>query len=348
MPAADDHSRIERHCVQSAFSGAKGARMTRLPTTDLYFLNACGHAVSHWWKRGPVERLGPNCFLVGDTVVLIRQDSNSLMRQVRENSSRLIYLIDDDIERTSTSLALPSHYRERLIRFHEDHHLALTKRADVLVVTSPVLKARFAWHRDVRLLHPVWHLPIADDSHFGEIERGGPIRAVHLGSGSHAAGLAFLEPVVGELLQRYSRLNFTYVGHGPGFETLDRHPRVNRIRPQSWRRYRKWIGRQRFHLGLYPVPDTPFDMARSHNKLLEYGVVGAVGVYSKSWPAARQVNGGAIVAGEQPEWIEAISSSLATPEKLRALAATARPALDRLNEAATQRGLWSELLDVAF
>lgn len=322
--------------------------MSRLPTTDLYFLNACGHAVSHWWRRGPIERLGSNCFAAGGTVVLIRRDGDALMRRVREQSGRLIYLIDDDIEGAVESLDLPSHYRERLIRFHEDHHRALTERADTLIVTSQVLKERFAWHRDVKLLHPVWHLPMAGESHFKEIERDGPIRAVHLGSGSHAAGLAFLEPIVGELLQRHPRLHFTYVGHGPSFGTLDRHPRVSRIRPRSWRRYRMWIGRQRYHLGLYPVPDTPFDRARSHNKLLEYGVVGAVGAYSKNWPPARQVDGGAIIADGQHEWIEALFSALAAPDKLLSLAASARPTLDRLNNAATQRRFWSELLGMTF
>lgn len=320
--------------------------MTRLPTTDLYFLNACGHAVSHWWRHGPIEPLGPNCFASEDTVVLIRRDSDLLMRRVREQPGRLIYLIDDDIEGAGESPALPSHYRDRLIRFHENHHRALTKRADTLVVTSPALKERFAWHRDVRLLHPVWHLPMADDSHFDELERGGPIRAVHLGSGSHAAGLAYLEPVVEELLQRNLRLHFTYVGHEPSLGALDGHARVIRIRPQSWRRYRRWIGRQRFHLGLYPVPDTPFDKARSHNKLLEYGVIGAVGAYSKSWPAARQMKGSAIIADGEREWIEAISRLLSAPEKLRTLATAARPALDQLNEAVTQRRFWSGLLDV--
>jgi hypothetical protein len=280
--------------------------------------------------------------------VLIRRDSDALMRRVREQAGQLIYLIDDDIEAACDSLDLPPHYRERLIRFHEDHHRALTERADTLIVTSQALKERFAWHRDVKLLHPVWHLPMANDSHFEEIERGGPIRAVHLGSGSHAAGLAFLEPVIGELLQRHPRLHFTYVGHRPALGALDRHPRVARIRPRSWRRYRMWIGRQRFHLGFYPVPDTPFDRARSHNKLLEYGVVGAVGAYSKSWPPAGHVDESAIIAEGQHEWVEAISSALAAPEKLLSLAAAARPALDRLNNPATQRGFWSELLDTAF
>lgn len=322
--------------------------MSRLPTTDLYFLNACGHVVSRWLRPRPLRPLGENCFETGGTVLLIRQDNEALMRDVRRRAGRLIYLIDDDIEGARDSETLPADYRVRLMRFHEEHHRALTERADTLVVTSPALQARFSWHRDVRLLHPVWHLPMADDAHFEEPENGGPLRSIHIGSGSHAGGLTFLRPVIGALLDSHERFHFSYFGREPNLGPLDRHPRVTRLRPLSWRRYRPWIARQRFHLGFYPVADTAFDKARSYNKLLEYGVVGAVGVYSKQWSAAEQMKEQVLLADEPQEWIDIVSSLINAPESLRELADKAHPVLDRLNDPAIQRRFWSELLDVAF
>lgn len=321
--------------------------MRRLPSTDLYFMNACGHRVAKWFRRGPIRALGQNCFAAGDTILLIRRDQDQWMRDLRSHSGRLIYLIDDDIEGAKDSPSLPADYRERLIRFHEEYHQALTERADTLVVTSPALQERFAAHRDVRLLHPAWHLPMADDGHYDEIAQGGLIRSAHLGSGSHAESLEFLRPVIASLLERHEHFHFTYMGHMPALGTLDQHPRVRRQRPLSWPRYRRWIRKQRFHLGIYPLGKTPFDKARSQNKLLEHGVVGAVGVYSDNWFPASELKQQAIVTGENvQDWVDTISATLAAPEILRKLAQQARPTLDRLNDPTTQQRFWGELLDV--
>lgn len=323
--------------------------MSLLPTTDLYFLNTCGHAVDGWLHRRAVRRLGPNCFATGDTILLIRRDHEKLMQDVERSASRLLYLIDDDVEAATQSASLPIGYRDRLIRFHEDHHRALTQRADTLIVTSMALRERFSWHPDVRLLHPVWHLPMANGDHFGDIQKGGLIRAVHLGSGSHADGHDFLRPIVETLLDRHEQFHFTYVSRQPAWGALDRHSRIRRIHPKAWPRYRRWIGKQRFHLGFYPLPNSPFNLARSCNKLLEHGAVGAVGVYSKAWPESEILTDQAIFAGEsQTDWQHVLSSALTKPEGLKQLMLKARPTLDLLNDPSIQRRFWSELLDVAF
>lgn len=319
--------------------------MKRLPTTDLYFLNACADQVAGLLKSGPVRRLGANIFATADATLLIRRDEDALMDDLLRRPGRLVYLVDDDLEAARDNPDLPPDYRARLLQFHDRHGSALTQRADCLVVTSPALQRRFAWHADVRLLHPVWHLPIADDRHFNKVERGGPVRAVHLGSGSHAGGLAFLQPVLAELLDRHERLHFTYFGKVPALGPLDSHPRVRRLRPLGWRRYRRWVGRQRFHLGLYPLSGTDFDQARSRNKLLEHGVVGAVGMYHDGWEPAATLAEGTIAAGPtRDDWRDTLSAVLAAPESLRARSAAARPTLDTLNDPAPQRRFWIDLL----
>lgn len=322
--------------------------MARIPTTDLYFLNSCGHKIARWLRPGPVRRLGENSFDVGDgTRLLIRRDTDKIMSDLLTAPGRLIYLVDDDIEGAATSPALPEDYRLRLMEFHRRYHRALTRRADILVVTSPALLDQFAWHADVRLLHPVWHLPMADNRHFEAIEEGGPIRAGHLGSGSHSDGVAFLRPVLAELMERHQRLHFTYINARPVLGSLDGHPRVRRMKPQSWPAHKRWLARQRFHLGLYPMPSTPFHRARSRNKILEYGVVGAVGVYPAYWQPAQTVQDHAVLCGpEQHDWTDALSAVLREPRQISALSAGAGAVLDRLNDPANQSAFWSDVLKV--
>jgi hypothetical protein len=320
--------------------------MATLPTTNLYFLNSCADSVSRLFRRGPVRRLGDNCFSAGETVLLIRQDRPDLMDRLRvDRPRRLVYLVDDDIQAASEDSSLPQGYRSRLTRFHAEYHADLVARADTLVVTSDTLLQKFSSHRDVRIVHPVWHLDLADDHHFDALASGEAVQAMHLGTGSHQAGLDFLKPVIAALLERHERFHFTYVGHGPRLGALDAHPRVHREKPQSWRRYRRSLGRRRIHLGLYPLPDTPFNRARSRNKVLEHAIVGAVGVYSRSWLAAEKLQGCAILAGENAaDWIEALSPYLDEPRKLRPLAQAARQIVAALNDSTSQRLFWADVL----
>ena len=97
--------------------------MATLPTTHLYFLNSCADSVSGFFRRGPVRRLGDNCFAAGETVLLIRQDRPDLMDRLRAAPPRrLVYLIDDDIEAAREDASLPEDYRSRLMRFHAEYH----------------------------------------------------------------------------------------------------------------------------------------------------------------------------------------------------------------------------------
>jgi len=323
--------------------------MNRIPTTDLYFLNSCGHRISSWLKPGPVRKLGHNSFVIRDTRLLIRRDTDAIMADLLNGKGKLIYLIDDDIEGATLSPSLPEDYRKRLMDFHARFHGQLTRRAETLVVTSPALLERFSWHADVRLLHPIWHLPMADNSHFTSIEQGGAIKAVHLGSASHGDGLVFLRPVLAELLEQHEQLHFTYISPQPLLERLDNHPRVKRSRPRRWSGYRKWIAGQRFHIGLYPLPDTPFHNARSRNKILEYGVVGALGVYPGHWKAAQDIREHAVLCrSAQRDWTRALSDILSHPHKMGAMRKEACTVLDQLNDPTAQRLLWAELLKVNF
>jgi hypothetical protein len=320
--------------------------MALLPTTHLYFLNSCAGSVSSFFRRGPIRSLGDNCFAAGETVLLVRQDRPNLMDRLRAfPPGRLVYLIDDDIQAASEDASLPEDYRSRLIRFHEEYHADLVARADTLVVTSDTLLRKFSSHRDVRIVHPVWHLEAADDRHFDAMSHGGPIHAMHLGTASHQAGLDFLQPVVEVLLERFARFHFSYVGRSSRLGVLDAHPRVHREKPQSWSRYRRTLARRRIHLGLYPLPDTPFNRARSRNKVLEHAIVGAVGVYSRSWPTAGESPGCAILAGEDAaDWIAALSPYLEAPQRLRHIAQIARQSFAALNDPTAQRQFWAEVL----
>jgi hypothetical protein len=122
-----------------------------------------------------------------------------------------------------------------------------------------------------------------------------------------------------------------------------------RIPSESWAIYRAGLTGRRYHLALYPLLTSPFNQARSVNKLIEHGVVGAGAIYSLGWPEAwRAAHSGAglVLHNRRGDWLAAILHLLDRPEDLRDLAAAALALAGRLNRPEPQRQLWAELLGV--
>lgn len=313
-----------------------------LPTTDLYFLNACANWLHRPWRRGAVRRIGSNTFTIADTLLLIRRDTPARMHDALSWRGRVVYLVDDDIAAGGTCRHLPAEYRRRLARFHADWQLPLMERADMVVTTSPVLRSALEpVANGTRLLHPFWPHQPAGLNHFAQ----GETRLVHLGSGSHRRGLMQITPALLSTLDAEPDVRLTCFGRPGEHPALERHPRVSMLRPMRWWRYRRWIARQRFHIALYPLTDSPFDAARSANKLAEHAIVGAAGIYSAGWRPMGKLDGAGIgVDDTAGAWEGAIRSLVRERARaadiVRAAAGVLRPLFDPVH----QHQFWGEVL----
>lgn len=315
-----------------------------LPTTDLYFLNVCGGRVERWWRKGPVKRFGANCFVHGDRMLLIRRDEPHVIERALAWRGELIYLIDDDIDGAAQSPGLPAAYRDRLRRFAEGDYDHLLRRADKVVVSSSELVECLADDARVRSqpdrLDPFWRAPLAGPDHFRSA--AAEINVVHLGSGSHREALAEIVPAILNTLNRCPHARFTFIGIAGQHPRLEAHPRVRRLSPMSWRRYRRWLPRQRFHLALYPLAPNRFDRARSVNKLIEHAIIGAVGVYPCDWTPAALVGPGAVTApSDAADWEESLVAAVSEPRALAERATQAASAIASLNDPRHQTDFWN-------
>jgi hypothetical protein len=327
--------------------------MTRLvlPTTDLYFLGSCHEWIRHWWRDGPIERIGANSFRSKNSFLLIRRDKPRLMERAISWLGPLVYLIDDDIAGAAESRNLPIPYKARLAEFSDSYYDRLLRRADIIVTSSNVLAAKLRADSRVRAeiahLDPFWNLPFADQSHF-PASLDGMLDLVHLGTASHASGLVAITPAVIATLDRFPNTRFTFVGPIGSHPRLEAHVRVRRLDVMRWRRYRHWLPRQRFHLALYPLDRTPFDQARSANKVFEHAVVGAVGIYPRDWCFSKMVGRGAFLAPPDPaEWTEALFEAVERRSELIGMGETAATMLSDFHADAAQRHMWSKLLNLA-
>ena len=336
--------------------------MIRLPTTDIYLRNACKASIQPWWQlwragpARPIRQSAPNAFTCGEWMVLIRRDSPAVMRAALDWHGQLAYVIDDDIAGAADSADLPDAYRQRLAEFASDWYRQLLARADVLLVPSAALAARFTAdpgiHAAIRRIEPCWREPFADQGHFAGLARGEALRIVHLGSGSHRGGLDALVPALTKVLARHPAVELTYIAQPPGIAALAAEPRARCLPTRTWPAYRRWLSRQRFHLALYPLLATAFDRARSANKLIEHAIIGAVGLYPEDWQPGRELalahpanSPAALLAPADPaDWYDALEAAIMRGAELGAIAAAASRQLSSRNFAAMQRELWSDIL----
>ena len=312
------------------------------PTADLYFRNACGD-----FLRQGVRQLAPTVFASKTTCVVMRH----AMRAGRlPDRRRLIYLIDDDVEAGTSDQSLPFFYRQKLRMVEQPASRKIKRFAGVAVVGSPALARLFAPLMETHLLRPYWSEPFAGLEHFDGLESDDqPIDMAYLGSIVHRSDLLFQVPVVLRLLDKHPRLRFHLPERHRLPAELDRHPRVWRIPGIGWTAYRSEITSRSFHIALYPLLDTPFNRARSANKLIEHALIGAAPVYSASWregQRAAESGAGLLVPNDGEAWFQAISGLISDTARMRRLAHAAQAHATTLNSAVPQRTLWRELLEL--
>lgn len=303
------------------------------PTADLYFADACAGAAS-------VKRLGPTVFAGAKATLVARHAARTAP------SGPLVYLIDDDVPAGLEDPTLPLFYRQKLAALEAPCWRRMLRSADLWVVGSDALAERVRSGPPIRRLDPFWREPMADlDHHDGD----GPLDIVFLGSSVHRADLALVLPAVEAVLHAEPRARFLLAERHALPPALSRHPRVHRLPGRRWTAYRSGMAGRRFHIALYPLLQTRFNRARSVNKLIEHGVVGAAPIYSRWWPEGARAAGagaGLSCANEPEAWRRAILSLLRDPDGRRGMAAEAQRLARRLNRPQAQRALWQELLGV--
>jgi hypothetical protein len=321
----------------------------RLPTTDLYVLNPLRELRRRQAKANrlpPLRRVGGNAFTVGRTGIVSRYGgAEDLARLEKLGARRIVYVADDDFAAGAEDRALPDEYRAKLAAFVERGWPLLEEAADVVLVASPTLAAVYG--DKARMMHPVWDAPpTAPPAHF---DRAGRFEIAHLGTASHRSDFAAFAPILAELLREHPQARLTSFSDGVPPAALDGYPQVRLRAPMPWWRYKLALPRMRFHLALYPLRDTPFNAARSANKLFEHALAGAASLMSPI-PALRDAAGPAgraiFVEGGAEEWRRCIEADIVDPEACCRRAAATRQRIAALDPAGAAAALWLDILAV--
>jgi hypothetical protein len=287
--------------------------------------------------------LAANVYAVGRTGVIVRYGREQDVDRLKlAGVQKIVYIVDDDFAAGAEDARLPARYREKLAAFVRGPWAALRDAADIVIVPGTVLAETY--RPKARIVAPAWHRPPAPSQHFA---RAGPIEMVHLGTGSHTADLAAFAPTIAEVLSAHPQARLTVFSGAHTPSPLKEHRQVQSRPPMSWWRYKRSLPRMRYHLALYPLADTPFNRARSANKLYEHALVGAASLMSPN-PALREAAGPRLldmfVEGGPQDWAGRLEADLSEPHAPRQRAEATRAHIGAANPLADSIRVWRDIL----
>lgn len=280
-----------------------------IPTLDIYFRGPLKQIISdHVFatSKRPVRRLGPYSFFANGRVVIIRYITRRELRKIHSlKPARCYYLIDDDLQAVAHDQTLPEYYRKKLMLFAREMLPDILALADTIVAPNPLIHQTYP-DKISLLLNPSFSALCRDFSHF---EQASNVNVLFSGTRSHINDLLLISDVMVDICRRHPYVRFTtFMGnHAPG--SLKGLENIIHRQAKPWTDFRRILQTERYHIALAPYRDTPFNRARSINKILDHAAFGAAALYSNRPPFVGTIEHGrnGKLLDDQPEsWRGAI------------------------------------------
>lgn len=329
------------------------------PTEDIYFLESVvpllrseGHDAGRLDVRGWRWRLARQVLSrqMGANLVLCRTLPVPALRWLereRDTFGRIVYLIDDDLAAAAEDISLPAAYRQRMARAAAQQSRLLALADEVVACSEPLAEELRKRHTSVSVMTPPLIAPLPALTHFDQgPSPASPWHIGFYGTRAHLADLEHIAPAL-EAVQRTrndTALELMLGEHAPA--ALSGLPRTLCPAPLAWKKFRAYQARQRLHIGLAPLRETPFNRGKSFIKFLDIAAMGGVGVYANRYPYTEVVNHGVngLLADDEPgEWQRCIEWLLEHPGQARRMAAQAASDARRIGAPARARAIITAL-----
>ena len=273
----------------------------------------------------------------------------ALIEQTRHSLARLIYFMDDDLFDWKAAKGLSWRYRIKLLRRATWQSKWLLKMQPELWVSTPWLHQKYAYLKPLLVQPTPLRLAVfckkqpnhanslsekinksgltitkncnlsehdirdqAEAASTNDNETAGLKQACivfYHGTGSHQAEIEWLLPVVEQVLAVNNYISFELIGNAKTQKLYGHLERVTVIPQMKWPAYQDFIKRPGRHIGLAPMLDHPFNLARSYTKFFDIHRAGAAGIYAEAgpWqPFIKSGKQGLLVPMQVSSWANAI------------------------------------------
>lgn len=257
----------------------------------------------------------------GVVMVIIRFITPQWQQKIEQHIdkiSRVVYFMDDDLFDPSALNALPKEYRSKIIRRSAAQHRWITEYCDDIWVSTPYLAKKYAHlNPDIVPAKPS-SLLLAPQQ---------PVKIAYHGSSSHRDEKYWLREVVEGVLALCPQASFEIFGEHEIYKLYRDLPRVSILHPMSWQNYLAYTQNHRLDIGLAPLLDSAFNLARGPVKFYDFVRMGAMGIYSNCAPYSdfieQNVNG--VLLDNNPQsWIKTLSLLVNAEHNRHKLAYNAR------------------------
>lgn len=332
-----------------------------LPTEDIYFFKS---AAPFFSKKNKllIDRIDCTNSLILPSCLLSRKYSSAHLVVVRslpkrwlifiENNkhffSNITYLIDDDFSVAGFKNAsdyLPEDYVNRIEKSFliQDR---LFNLADTVVTPCNFLKLKIsAFHNNVQLLPPIYINEYPTLEHF-KLKTN---KIIYPGTRSHLVDIKSIAAVISKVADNQNHTSDFQVSlmlgrHLPA--SLNGKSFIRNYKPLTWNKFLRFQAANKFHIGLAPLMETPFNKGKSYNKFLDITAFGGVGVFSDRDPYQGIVQDGinGLLSDDSHQmWEESIHRLIFYPKDTYRMAKAAQDLTKQISNPRICYNFWESL-----
>jgi glycosyltransferase involved in cell wall biosynthesis len=227
-----------------------------------------------------------------DVIVHQRQHYKNGLAKAREiedvSGSVQVYETDDDITKIHPSSSSYSKFPREVQR----QTFEFISEMDYMTTTTEPLKKFYSkWHKDITVIPNAVDMDIIKSLDPGP-RPGGEIVIGWAGGGTHYIDLQVVIPVIKDLMQKYKNLVFQAGGWINCPLLADLPAAQLRLIPWEHDMQEYYKSLKRVDIGIAPLADTEFNMAKSNLRYLEFSACGVPVVASDVYPYANSIKHG--------------------------------------------------------
>lgn len=281
----------------------------------------------------------------GDNVIVSRYVTKPWIDKITQMKcvlGKVVYLLDDDLANAADSIWLPGGYRKKIMDVAGGEFQTMINLCDKFVVTCKYLHRHYRSQK-TDLLEPPFLRERSDMSHWNDIDE---FVIWYDGTIVHRDDLDAIAPALKVIHNKYRNVKIRMLMGRYAPRILKDLPRVDVLYPMTWEDYKKYSVTNIAHIGLAPILNVPYNKGKSFVKMFDIAAMGAVGVYSNTFPYSEVVSHGKdgfLINNDPSLWVDAISWVIDHPDEARAMAIESQLKCKDVGAMGRLTNYWSEL-----